>query len=75
MCNSFIASGSGIEYGTAYNHKDITLGVSDCFAVRGIYEGIGGSTPLPPSAVLGSPSRNICKRRNHYWTNKGVKNY
>ena len=50
------ASGSGIEYGTAYNHKDITLGVSDCFAVRGIYEGIGGSTPLPPSAVLGSPS-------------------
>ena len=50
------ASGSGIEYGTAFNHKDITLGVSDCFAVRGIYEGIGGATPLPPSAVLGSPS-------------------
>ena len=58
-CNSFHASGSGIEYGTAYNHKDITLGVSDCFAVRGIYEGIGGSTPLPPSAVLGSPSEHL----------------
>ncbi len=48
------ASSAAGDYGTAYNHKDITLGVSDCFAVRGIYEGIGGATPLPPSAILGS---------------------
>ena len=40
------------QYGTCYDNKDISLGVSDCFAVRGIYEGIGGSTPLPPSTVL-----------------------
>jgi len=48
------ADGANTDYGTAYNHKDITLGVADCFGVRGIYEGIGGTTPLPPSAILGS---------------------
>ena len=42
------------DYGTCFDNKDISLGVSDCFAVRGIFEGIGGSTPLPPSAILGS---------------------
>jgi len=48
------AKSSSVDYGTAYDHKDITLGVADVLAVRGIYEGIGGSTPLPPSAILGS---------------------
>ena len=47
---AYVAGAS--DYGTCYDNKDISLGVSDCFAVRGIYEGIGGSTPLPPSAIL-----------------------
>ena len=46
------------NYGTSYQHQDITLGVSDVFAVRGIFEGgnavsSGGATastdPVPPS--------------------------
>ena len=46
------------NYGNSYSHKDITLGVGDIFAVRGIYEGgndisSGGGTlstdPVPPS--------------------------
>ena len=42
------------DYGTCYDNKDISLGVADCFAIRGIFEGTGGTTPLPPSAILGS---------------------
>ena len=38
-------------YGTAYDDKDISLGVSDAYKIRGIYEGTGGSNPLPPSAT------------------------
>ena len=45
-------SAGASKYGTCYNNKDISLGVADAFAVRGIFEGIGGSTPLPPSAIL-----------------------
>ena len=45
-----------VEYGTAYDHKDISLGVSDVLRVHGIYEGVGDSTPLPPSATLYDPS-------------------
>ena len=46
------------NYGTSYQHNDITLGVSDVFAVRGIFEGgnavsSGGAAvstdPVPPS--------------------------
>ena len=47
---AYVAGAS--KYGTCYNNKEISLGVSDCFAIRGIFEGIGGSTPLPPSAIL-----------------------
>jgi len=42
---------TGHFYGTAYDHKDISLGVADVFAIRGIYEGVGGN-PLPPNATL-----------------------
>lgn len=49
-------SSTGVEYGTAYDHKDISLGVSDVLRVHGIYEGIGDSDPLPPSATLYDPS-------------------
>ena len=54
MCNSksTICFAGSYDYGTCFDNKDITLGVADCFAVRGIYEGVGGSTPLPPSAYL-----------------------
>ena len=45
-------SAGASDYGTCYDNKDISLGVADAFKVRGIYEGIGGSTPLPPSAIL-----------------------
>ena len=46
------------NYGTSYQHQDITLGVADVFAVRGIFEGgnavsSGGAAastdPVPPS--------------------------
>ena len=46
------------NYGTSYQHQDITLGVADVFAVRGVFEGgnavsSGGATastdPVPPS--------------------------
>ena len=46
------------SYGQSYQHNDITLGISDVFAVRGIFEGgnavsSGGATastePVPPS--------------------------
>ena len=45
-------SAGASDYGTCYDNKDISLGVADAFKVRGIFEGIGGSTPLPPSAIL-----------------------
>ena len=38
-------------YGTNYDDKEITLGVSDVFKVRGIFEGVNG-TPLTPSATF-----------------------
>lgn len=45
-------SSAGVFYGTAYDHKDISLGVADVFKIRGIFEGVGGSEPLPPSAAF-----------------------
>ena len=39
-------------FGTAYDDREITLGVPDAYKIRGIYEGTGGSTPLPPSATF-----------------------
>ena len=29
-------------YGTAYDHKEISLGVSDIFKIRGIFEAVPG---------------------------------
>jgi len=56
-CLSFESSNSsGVFYGTAYDHKDLCLGVSDVFRIRGVFEGVGGSTPLPPSAQFLDPS-------------------
>ena len=40
-------------YGTAYDDKEITLGVPDAFKIRGIYEGVDG-TPITPNAIMGS---------------------
>ena len=42
---------SGGFYGTCYDDRDISLGVSDAFKIRGIYEGVDG-TPLPPNATI-----------------------
>jgi len=39
-------------YGTAYDDEEISLGVADVHKIRGIYEGTGGVTPLPPSATF-----------------------
>ena len=49
-------------YGTAYDNKEISLGVSDVFKVRGIFEAVPGTTTTdssesvevatPPNAVL-----------------------
>jgi len=52
-------SSTGVEYGTAYDNKDISLGVSDVLRIHGIYEGIGDSDPLPPSATLYDPSETF----------------
>ena len=38
-------------YGTNYDNKEISLGVSDAFRVRGIFEGVD-NTPLTPNATL-----------------------
>ena len=38
-------------YGTQYVNKDISLGVSDAFKVRGVFEGVDG-TPLTPNATF-----------------------
>ena len=55
------------NYGTSYQHQDITLGVSDVFAVRGIFEGgnavsSGGATastdPVPPSFTYTADGSN-----------------
>ena len=45
------ARSAGGFYGTAYDDKEISLGVSDAYKIHGIYEGTGGSTPLPPNAT------------------------
>lgn len=50
------SNADGVFYGTAYDHKDISLGVSDVFKIRGVFEGVGGTTPLPPSASLQDPT-------------------
>ena len=44
-------------FGTAYDNKEISLGVSDVFKVRGIFEAVPGTaqsngTATPPNAVL-----------------------
>lgn len=49
------SNASGVFYGTAYDHRDISLGVSDAFKVRGVYEGVGGA-PTTPSAAITDPS-------------------
>ena len=43
-------SGNGF-YGTNYDNKEISLGVSDVFRIRGIFEGVD-NTPLTPNATL-----------------------
>jgi hypothetical protein len=42
-------------YGTAYDDKDITLGVADVHKIIGIYEGVDG-TPITPSAIITTTS-------------------
>ena len=39
-------------YGTAYDDEEISLGVADVHKIRGIYEGVGGTTPLSPNATF-----------------------
>ena len=39
-------------YGTAYDDEEISLGVADVHKIKGIYEGTGGVTPLPPNATF-----------------------
>ena len=54
------AHGDNPRYGTAYDNKELSLGVSDVYAIRGIYEGIPGgltnSSPTPPNAVINESS-------------------
>jgi hypothetical protein len=45
------SAGNTVFYGTAYDNKEITLGVPDVYKVRGIYEGVSGDA-VPPSGVL-----------------------
>ena len=52
VSQQYAGNAGSYDYGTCFDNKDITLGVADCFAIRGIYEGIGGSTPLPPSGIF-----------------------
>ena len=42
-------------YGTAYDDKDITLGVADVHKIIGIYEGVDGD-PITPSAIITTTS-------------------
>ncbi len=46
-----VSTSSTTFYGTQYTNKDISLGVSDAFKIRGIYEGVDG-TPVTPSATF-----------------------
>lgn len=46
------ARSAGGFYGTAYDDKDISLGVADVFKIHGIYEGVGGADPLPANATF-----------------------
>ena len=43
-------------YGTAYDHKELSLGVSDVFKVRGVFEAVPGTdtsgVATPPNAVI-----------------------
>ena len=43
-------------YGTAYDHKELSLGVADVFKVRGIFEAVPGTdtsgVATPPNAVI-----------------------
>ena len=54
------AGGTKVFYGTAYDHKEISLGVADVFKIRGIYEAIPGTTTssvaTPPNAVINESS-------------------
>ena len=59
-CLSFESpNSSGVFYGTAYDHKDLSLGVGDVFKVRGVFEGTGGTTPLPPNAQFQDPTNTF----------------
>jgi len=46
------ARSAGGYYGTAYDDKEITLGVADVHKIHAIYEGVGGTTPLSPSSYF-----------------------
>ena len=46
------ARSAGGFFGTAYDDKEITLGVADVHKIHAIYEGVGGTTPLPPSSYF-----------------------
>ena len=47
-------------YGSAYDHKELSLGVSDVFKVRGIFEAVPGTdtsgVATPPNAVINESS-------------------
>ena len=46
------ARSAGGFYGTAYDDKEITLGVSDAFKLRAIYEGVDGNDATAPSFTI-----------------------
>lgn len=46
------ARSAGGFYGTAYDDKEITLGVSDAFKLRAIYEGVDGNAAITPSFTV-----------------------
>ena len=50
------ANSAGKAYGLAYDHKDLSMGVSDVFKVHTVLEGVPGTTtnsnPTPPNATF-----------------------
>ena len=54
------------NYGTSYQHNDITLGVSDVFAVRGIFEG-GNAVSSGGAGCIDRPSTTIIHLYSRFW--------
>ena len=52
-----VSSGDSIDqfYGTSYKHQEISLGVSDVYKIRAIYEAVPGTTTTVGSKQVATP--------------------